>query len=410
MLKLVPIAITALLALPLVAQETSAGISIPVTMSAGAMYTERLQLAHPTATPSTAGLQLMLYPTIQLDSHWFAYAAIDARLAPYLYYDAYNPEHDLYANVIQAYVGYTIRTPKSTLVFKAGQLASAFGAFPLRYDDAQNALLDQPLSYIQTLTLRDAQLPCGVKDLLAQPYGSVSNFCGGAAGRARGLTPVTLYGVRGVEADFSGHRFDGRLQFTNSSPSHPLSLTDSGQFLQWTAGAGYTIHQGFRVGVSGFRGPYLNAALSSLLPAGTTLRDFPANAFGIDAQWARGRWSLSGEWQRFQYDSPNFRVSPSVISIYGEAKAIITPRLFLAARAGWLQPGRAVDKTGASTDQFAPSMASYEFAAGSWINRYQLLKGSYEWLNIGNRPGTRFNVLGVQLVTTFHALDRAFHQ
>jgi hypothetical protein len=43
-----------------------------------------------------------------------------------------------------------------------------------------------------------------------------------------------------------------------------------------------------------------------------------------------------------------------------------------------------------------------------WLNRRQLLKASYEWLNIEHQTGTRFNVLGVQLVTTFRALDWPF--
>lgn len=403
-----------LLALPLcaafaAAQDSGSGISIPVTLSGGAMYTQRLQLTGESQSPYTAGAQLMLYPTVQFDSHWFAYAAIDFRVAPYLYYDAYDPDHDIYSRVIQAYAGYSIRTANTSLVIKAGQLASAFGSFPLRYDDAQNPLLDQPLSYIQTLSVGAGQIPCGVKELLAQHYGYVTGSCGGA-GWGYGLTPVTLYGLRGAEVDFSGYRVDARLQVTNSSPSDPLSLNASGQYAQWTAGAGYTIVQGFRVGFSAFRGPYLESSLAPLLPSGATLRNFPASAVGLDAQWARGRWSASGEWQRFQYDLPNFTTAPSVVSTYGEVKAVISPRLFLAGRAGWMLPGGAADLTGASTSQFAPYVASYEMGAGSWINRHQLLKASYEWLHIQNFPGRQLDVLGVQFVTTFHAYDRAFHQ
>ena len=105
----------------------------------------------------------MLYPTVTLGPHWFAYAAEQFRLAPYLYYDAYDPDHEWYVQTIQAFVGYQIRNEKTTVVFKAGRLSSAFGAFPLHYDDADNALLDQPLSYIQTLALakRSASLRSG---------------------------------------------------------------------------------------------------------------------------------------------------------------------------------------------------------------------------------------------------------
>jgi|SRR5580704_19439292 hypothetical protein len=56
------------------------------------------------------------------------------------------------------------------------------------------------------------------------------------------------------------------------------------------------------------------------------------SAAGVDVQWARGRWSVSGEWQHFRFDSPNFVVSPALTSTYGEVKTVLTPRLFLAAR------------------------------------------------------------------------------
>jgi hypothetical protein len=136
---------------------------------------------------------------------------------------------------------------------------------------------------------------------------------------------------------------------------------------------------------------------------------FPASGLGLEVQWARGHWSTSGEWQRFQYDLPGFTQAPSVISTYAEAKRTLTPRLYLAGRAGWLKPGGAADTTGASTNQFSPSIASYELAGGWWLNRHQLLKVSYEWLRIQYLPGTQTNVLGVEFVTTFHAVDQAFH-
>jgi len=402
-------AVAILGALSMRAQEATSGFSMPVTLSAGAMYTPRLQLENPNSSPGTAGLRLMLYPTLQLGSHWFAYAAAQVRLSPYFYYDAYDPQHEWYTDLIQAYLGYSLRGDKTTLVIKAGRLSSAFGSFPLRYDDAQNPLLDQPLSYIQTLTLRANQFPCGVKDLTAQSYGYVVNSCGGAQTPGEGLTPVTLYGLPGVEADVSGYGLDGRVQITSGSPASPQGWNRAGQYAQWTAGGGYTIRHGIRIGMSGFRGPYLDPSVVALLPAGTGVRGFPASALGVDAQWARGRWSATAEWQRFWFDSPNFTVAPSVQSTYGEVKTVITPRFFAAVRAGWLTSGHATDTQGASTNQFAPNMASYEFGGGMWLNRHQLLKASYEWLDIQGLGGTRLNVLGVQLVTSFRPVNWAFH-
>jgi hypothetical protein len=397
------------LAMPAQPQDSNYGFSLPVTLSGGAMYTGRLQFQDPGDSPVRGGFRAMLYPTLRLGTHWFAYAAEQVRYTPYFYYDAYDPDHEWYTETLQAFVGYQIRHEKTSMVIKAGRLSSAFGAFPLHYDDADNALLDQPLSYIQTLAFRNDQIPCGVQDLLRQHYGFVANQCGGPPGGGLGLTPVSLYGLPGIQAEVSSHRVDARVQITSGSPANPLSLSHAPDYAQWVAGGGYTIRQGFRVGISGFRGPYLAPELTTLLPAGTTVRDFPASGLGLEAQWASGHWSASGEWQRFQFDSPNLTQAPSVISTYVEAKRILTPRLYVAGRTGWLKPGGATDTSAASTSQFSPSMASYELGAGCWINRHQLLKGSYEWLRIQNLPGTRTNVLGFQFVTTFHALDQAFH-
>jgi len=403
----VALAILAVVAVvPSRAQDANYGFSVPVTLSGGAMYTGRLQMVG--VSPFTAGARGMLYPTLKLGTHWFAYAAVQIELAPYFYYDAYDGDHEIYKNFLQAYLGYSFRAGQTAWVIKAGQLSSAFGSFPLHYDDADNPLLDQPLPYINELSLAASQLPCGVKDLTSQYYGAVWSQCGGAYGVQDGLIPVTLYGLPGVEADVSGYGWDGRVQITSGSPASPQPISHVNQYAQWTAGGGYTIRHGFRVGVSAFRGPYLDQPLATLLPAGTTLRDFPASGIGVDAQWARGHWSVSGEWQRFQFDLPNFVESPSLAVGYAEIKRVLTPRVYLAARLGWLKTGRVADNQGVSASEFAPKVGSYEFAGGFWLNRRQLLKVGYEWLDIGGQGGTRNNVIGIQLVTSIHAVNWAF--
>jgi hypothetical protein len=314
------------------AQESNFGVSVPITASAGVVDSHRLQLADPSNSRAAFGFRVMLYPTLKLGKRWFAYAAIQTRLMPYFYYDAFFPDRNLHTDVIQGYAGYTVQRGHSTLVIKAGQLVSAFGFFPLRYDDMDNPVLDQPLAYITTLGLRTDQLVRGTTALMRQPYG--------------GLTPVTLYGLPGMQAEVSLRQFDARLQVTSGSPAYPAAVSDVRHYAQWTAGAGYTIRQGFRVGASVFTGPYLEPQVAFSLPAGTTVRDFPATGMGIDTQWARGRWSLFGEWQHIRFDLPVFVVTPTIDSGYGEAKSILTPRLYVAGRAGWFRPGRVTDTSG----------------------------------------------------------------
>ena len=187
-------------------------------------------------------------------------------------------------------MGYQIRKEKTTVVFKAGNLASAFGAFPLHYDDADNALIDQPFSYIQYLSLRNDQLPCGVTICCGRTTFTVLNHCGGPPGGDEGLTPVNLYGMPGVQAEVSSHRVDARIQVASGSPSSPLSLSHAAQYAQWVTGGGYTIRQGWRVGVSGFRGPYLTPDVAAALPLGTSVREFSGQRPGSGG--SMGAWAL----------------------------------------------------------------------------------------------------------------------
>jgi hypothetical protein len=392
--------------IPAMGQES--GISMPITVSGGALYSQRLQLEEPSHSPGAVGFRAVLYPTVKLGSHWFGYAAVQLRETPYFYYDAFFPEHEYYSTVMQAFIGYSVRKGNTAVVIKAGELSSAFGAFPLRYDDADNPLLDQPLSYITEVPLRTDQIPCGTNDLIHQNYGFVNNACGGTPGGGAGLTPVTLYSLPGAEVDLSSGRLDGRFQLTSGSPAYGRNISQVGDYLQWAAGGGYTIRQGFRAGMSGFRGPYLNENIAPLLPAGSTIRSFPASGIGIDAQWALGRWSVDGEWQKLWFDSPNFTRAPSFTSGYGEVKTVITPRLFVAGRAGWLKPGSVEDSAGVTSGQFASTLQAYEFGAGFWLGRNELLKGSYEWMHIQGLSGTRFNVVGMQFVVRFNSLGLTF--
>ena len=181
------------------------------------------------------------------------------------------------------------------MVIKAGRLTSAFGAFPLHYDDADNPLLDQPLSYVQTLALRHDQLPCGVEDLAAAGHTvGIWQSLRRCSGLGRWLDAgEPLWHCR----DSGGVLRPSRRRAPASDQRFAFESTEfepRTEYAQWAAGGGFTILQGFRVGVSGFRGPYLDPFLAAWLPAGATVRDFPASGLGVDVQWARGHWSVGG--------------------------------------------------------------------------------------------------------------------
>lgn len=389
------------------AQEAGSGISIPATISGEARY-GNLQNGYADASAS-AGFRLVVTPTLRLGSHWFAYSAFDVRSSSYYGYES-GPDTDrpVRMSLMQAFLGYNRNIGKASILVKAGRLNSAFGWFATQYDDAKTPFPNPPPSYLTTLPLRPDQLPCGVKDLLWQEPGEEIDFeCGGSQSEAYGMVPATIYGLLGAEVDLSVARFDARLQVTNSSPVNPQGLTSSSQFAQWTSGGGYTFGSGLHVGVSGFRGPYLDHVLQTLLPSGG-LRSLPAVGFGTDVQWARGRWSMDGEWQRFRFSLPGFQSSPSEQIAYGELKAILTPRMFVAVRASELDPGRVEDSLAVIADHGAPPQQVYEFGFGFRPNNHQLIKLAYERVNRASDWQQHGNGLELQLVTSVTAFARAF--
>jgi len=392
------------------AQDAASGIVMPITITGGIIATERGRDADPEAATVFPGAHVALYPSLKINSQWFVSSNIELHSTPFHYYEAFYPERDVETHVQELFLGYTRYGEHSSFGMKLGQLNSAFGAFPLRYSDAVNSLLDQPLAFAYAVKLRPDQLPCGTRDLVAQEAYPVyvEHYCGGSTAERNGMTPVTLYGLPGIELDANWKRMDYRFQVTNSSPANPQSLSSHSQHAQWTAGAGFTIQQGFRVGVSGFDGPFMEDDVIYRLSSGATVRDFPARGVGIDAKWGRGRWSANAEWQRVEYRYPRFTVPPAISAGYLEVKSILTPRIYAAIRGGLEVFGSVTDTTATSASHFLPNRQSYEGAVGYHLNHFQTIKVGYEWLKTNGQSGTRGNVFGVQLVTSIRSLSKAF--
>ena len=118
---------------------------------------------------------------------------------------------------------------------------------------------------------------------------------------------------------------------------------------------GYTIRQGFRLGVSGFRGPFLENDVEGLLSSGTTVRDYPAVGIGADAQWGHGRWSIMAEWLRVEFNYPGFEKPPAVTSAFVEVKVALSPRMYAAFRGAFESNSKVVDTSGDTADHFLPN-------------------------------------------------------
>ena len=342
------------------AQEAESGLNVAATISAQGLYSRQLSSPPRNSDDVTGAFRAVLYPTWKVNQNWTFSAAIEGYSYPFFFEDIYTSKHGFTVQVLHADLSYSRFWTNRSIVVRAGQLSPAFGSFLLRYDDAVNPLIDVPMSYGYYL---------------------------------RGVSTGSLAGV-GVDATFG--KVDVRGQLTNSSPTNPRSVLDSGQYLNWTVGGGYTIRQGLRAGFSAYRGPYLDHQYPYFFPGESDPRNLPATAVGIDAQWGFGHWNINGEWQHFRMDYtviPTFTESVG----YAEARYVVHPRWYLAARIGYASPSA------------IPGWRTYEAAVGSRAGKHQLIKLEYELQQGPAISGSQQNTLAIQFVTTLHPISVAIH-
>jgi hypothetical protein len=332
-------------------EEARSGLDLRATLTTETAGSNVLTEKPRFGSPMVAGGRGVLYPTLKFNDNWFISAALQVTTRPYYVADFTTEGYGAKGSVLQATLNYSRIGDKGSLLLRAGQMSSAFGAFLLRYDDAENALVDLP------------------------------------AGYGYYYAPVSILGVAGAQVDATRRNWDGRVQFANSSPANPRSVFARDQYGNWVVGAGYTIRQGFRVGASAYRGPYLYRGYRFYFTGERRPSTLPATGLGADVSWAHGHTTVYGELERFEMPYsviPTFRQWAG----YAELKRVLSPRWYAAGRYGY---------TNASA---TGQTHSVEAAAGYRPNRHLLIKAEYEaQVRDYGSIGTE-NIVAVQLVTT----------
>ncbi len=337
----------------LFAQEAASGVDLRATLS-GQLTTSSIFTQPAVAEPPvSAGFRGVVYPTFKLSDHWTITSALQLNTRRYFFDDFSDSGAGARGRVLQASLNYSRVSEKGSILVRAGELSTAFGSFLLRYDDADNPLANVPLGY-------------------GYYYALVSSL-----------------GVAGVQVDATRGKFDGRVQFANSSPANPRSIFAHDQYGNWAGGGGITIRQGLRVGVSAYRGPYLDRHNRFFFPGEANPNTLPAHALGTDAQWTHGHWNMQGEFQRFVMTYaliPTFREDTG----YAEVRRVLAPRWYVATRIGYDSANE-----GGNTER-------YEFAAGFRPSRFQLLKADYELDHHSSGSFTNDKTFFLQYVITLH--------
>jgi hypothetical protein len=336
------------------AQEADSGVDLRATLSGQFAGSSILTEPDRSGSLVAAGFRSVFYPTVKLSDHWTVTGAWQLYSHPYFIEDFSNPGFGVKGDILQASLNYSRVSDKGSILVRAGQLSSAFGSFLLRYDDAENALVDMPIEY------------------------------------GYYYSPISTLGIAGAEVDATRGKWDGRVQFANSSPANPRSIFAHDQYGNWAGGAGYTVIQGLRIGVSGYRGPYLDRQYAYFLPGEANPSTLPAHALGLDVEWARGHWTVQGELQQFVMPYtviPTFRQQAG----YVEVKRVLHPRWYAAIRSGY------------TSANLGGNEVSIEGAAGFRPDTFQLLKIDYELDHYSQDPYPFDKTLVVQFVTTLHS-------
>lgn len=339
---------------PATPQEASKGIDVRATLTMESVASNVLSDAPRSGSPMILATRSIVYPTIKFSDNWFATGAVQFATRPYFYADLSTAGYGAKGILLQAALNYSRVSDRGSLVVRAGEMPTAFGSFMLRYDETRNPLVDVPPAY------------------------------------GYYYAPVSFLGVTGVQVEGSRGKLDGRVQFANSSPANPRSILAKDQYGNWAGGAGYTVRQGFRIGVSGYRGPYLDRHFAFFTPGEVSPGKLPAHALGIDANWAhRHTWAFA-ELQKFvmPYTKiPDFRESAG----YAELRQDIGVRWFAAARYGYTR------------NSVTAKLHSIEAGIGFRPNRHQLVKIAYEEQRHQGGGAAPNHMLGIQFVTS---LDR----
>ncbi|HEY1337923.1 MAG TPA: hypothetical protein VGF59_10460, partial [Bryobacteraceae bacterium] len=184
----------ALAILPAYAQEADSGFELRATASADAAYSGQLESAPRNGEPVMAGFRMVAYPLWKLSRHWSFGGALQLRSRPYFIEDFSTQGYGVKADMLQANLAFSQFWNGGSLVVRAGMLSSAFGSYLLHYDDADNPLIDKPVTY-------------------------------GYYGKG-----VSTLGLAGIQTDLTLGRWDLRAQLTNSSPAGRRSLWDCDQY------------------------------------------------------------------------------------------------------------------------------------------------------------------------------------
>jgi hypothetical protein len=261
---------------------------------------------------------------------------------------------------------------------QAGRIPPTFGAFARRQYGAGNPLIGYPLAYQYLTPVRPDALPASTDDVLRmRASGWELSYPIGSLDDAPGMPLITAFRWdTGVQVRVGPESISASVAVTNGTTSDPRTRDNNGGKqiagrLQWQPSAA------FAIGGSAATGAYVSdAALASATMIGGTSRS-KQHAFGLDAEYSRDHWMVSGEfiWNRWQV--PTLSRPLDATSAFVEGRYKISPGIFVAGRIDHLGFSTLASSSLGTGTWDAP-ITRLETGAGYYIRRNLLAKGTYQ--------------------------------
>ncbi|MGH9314545.1 MAG: hypothetical protein ACRD1S_15285 [Vicinamibacterales bacterium] len=225
---------------------------------------------------------------------------------------------------------------------QAGRIPPVFGAFGRRAYTNDNPLIGYPLAYQYLTALRADALPATADDLLRmRSRGWLTNYPIGAATFAPGVPLVTAFRWdTGVQVRAAGHGFEVAGAVTAGTLSNPR-VADDNDGKQIAGRVTWQPLVGLILGGSAARGEFVgDDAVAAAGADGDG--SFAQRALGADVEYSRGYVIVRAEFVWTEWNVP--ALAPPLIdrplrasSGLVEGRYRVLPRLYLAARADWLE-------------------------------------------------------------------------
>lgn len=278
------------------------------------------------------------------------------------------------------------------LNLQVGLIPAPVGAWAERTYQMENPLIGTPLPY----NYHSAYVP-GRPDSLR----TVDDLWAVGDDRSNHGLPVIYDACWNSGAEFYGSagKLDYSVGLLTGSVTKPTTQAVKTK-PQGTAHLEYNFGPGFRLGASGFYGPYLFAdAFDDSLPTGASFEDFKNAGAGYDLYFAHRMLEIHSEGY-FSYWEHPYLPRLDLISGYGELKYTVIAGWYVAGRYDWYMPQDVTNAAGVSKP-WDYKLNRYEFGLGYKPSQAAVIKVVGQLNRYAKEPGLDHDLVALQVVVGY---------